>query len=72
MSRNKKKVIFSRDIIFDESTMLKKVTLEKLKQIDGTPKQVEFDRTGTIPANIETDDDFPMVEEQLDEEKVQT
>ena len=67
-----KKVIFSRDVTFDESTMLRKVTSEKMEQKDGTPKQVEFDESRIVPANKETDDDSPMVEEESDEEEVQT
>ena len=67
-----KKVIFSRDVTFDESTMLRKVTSEKLEQTDGTHKQVEFDESRIVPANKETDDDSPMVEEESDEGEVQT
>ena len=67
-----KKVIFSRDVTFDESTMLRKVISEKMEQKDGTPKQVEFDESRIVPANKETDDDSPMVEEESDEEEVQT
>ena len=33
-----KKVIFSRDATFDESTILRKMTSENMKQIDDTPK----------------------------------
>ena len=57
-----KKVIFSRDVTFNESTMLRKVTSEKMEQKDGTPKQVEFDESRIVPANKEIDDDSPMVE----------
>ncbi|KAE8703256.1 DEAD-box ATP-dependent RNA helicase 57 [Hibiscus syriacus] len=67
-----KKIIFSRDVTFDESTMLRKVTSEKLEQTDGTPKQVEFEGSRIDPASKETDDDSHMVEEELDEEEVQT
>ncbi|KAE8678648.1 hypothetical protein F3Y22_tig00111402pilonHSYRG00027 [Hibiscus syriacus] len=67
-----KKIIFSRDVIFDESTMLRKVTSEKLDQTDGTPKQVEFEGSKIVPTSKETDVDSPMVEEESDEEEVQT
>ncbi|KAE8654775.1 glutamate-ammonia ligase family protein [Hibiscus syriacus] len=67
-----KKIIFSRDVTFDESIMLRKVTLEKLEHTDGTPKQVEFEGSRIDPASKETDVDSPMVEEESDEEEVQT
>ena len=38
-----RKVIFSRDVTFDESTLTNKVTVEEVKQIDGASKQVEFE-----------------------------
>ncbi|KAE8690124.1 hypothetical protein F3Y22_tig00110926pilonHSYRG00104 [Hibiscus syriacus] len=64
-----KKIIFSRDVTFDESTMLRKVTSEKLEQTDGTPKQVEFEGSRIVPASKENDVDSPMVEEESDEEE---
>ncbi|KAE8681667.1 GDSL esterase/lipase [Hibiscus syriacus] len=64
-----KKIIFSRDVTFDESTMLRKMTSEKLEQIDGTPKQVEFEVSKIVPASKETDVDSPMVEKESDEEE---
>ena len=67
-----KKVIFSRDVTFDESTMLKKVTSENMKQTDDTLKQVEFDGNRIVPANAENDVDSPIIEEELNEEEVQT
>ncbi|KAE8684439.1 GDSL esterase/lipase [Hibiscus syriacus] len=67
-----KKIIFSRDVTFDESTMLRKVTSEKLDQTDGTPKQVEFEGSKIVPTSKETNVDSPMVEEKSDEEEVQT
>ena len=67
-----KKVIFSRDVTFDESTMLRKVTSKKMEQTNGTPKQVEFDESIIVLANKETDEDSPVVEEESDEEEVQT
>ena len=60
-----KKVIFSRDVTFDESTMLRKVTSEDMKQTDGTPKQVEFKEVRIAQINREIDDDSPMVEEEI-------
>ncbi|GJV12795.1 retrovirus-related pol polyprotein from transposon TNT 1-94 [Tanacetum coccineum] len=62
-----KKTIFSRDVIFNESAMLKKVNVE---QLDGTPKKVEFERI-IVPADRETDDNSPMVEGDYEEEEVQ-
>ncbi|GKC59833.1 transposable element [Tanacetum coccineum] len=47
-----KKTIFSRDVTFNESTMLKKVNVE---QLDGTPKKVEFERI-IVPVDRETND----------------
>ena len=38
-----RKVIFSRDVTFDESTLTNKVTVEEVKKIDGASKQVEFE-----------------------------
>ncbi|KAE8661311.1 hypothetical protein F3Y22_tig00113726pilonHSYRG00149 [Hibiscus syriacus] len=67
-----KKIIFSRDVTFDVSTMLRKVTSEKLEQTDGTPKQVEFEGSRIDPASKETDVNSPMVEEESDEEELQT
>ena len=67
-----KKVIFSRDVTFDESTMLGMVTSEKIEQTYGTPKQVKFDGSRIVPGNKKTDDDSPMVEEESDKEEVQT
>ena len=64
-----KKVIFSRDVTFDESTMLRKVTLENIEQTNGTPKQMEFNSIRIVPANKETDEESPRVEENLDEEE---
>ncbi|GKD01224.1 retrovirus-related pol polyprotein from transposon TNT 1-94 [Tanacetum coccineum] len=62
-----KKTIFSRDVTFNESSMLKKVNVE---QLDGTPKKVEFERI-IIPADREPDDNSPMVEGDYEEEEVQ-
>ena len=38
-----RKVFFSRDVTFDESTLTNKVTVEEVKKIDGASKQVEFE-----------------------------
>ncbi|GKB30064.1 retrovirus-related pol polyprotein from transposon TNT 1-94 [Tanacetum coccineum] len=62
-----KKIIFSRDVTFNESTMLKKVNVE---QLDETSKKVEFERI-IIPADREPDDNSPMVEGDYEEEEVQ-
>nr|GFB25837.1 retrovirus-related Pol polyprotein from transposon TNT 1-94 [Tanacetum cinerariifolium] len=63
-----KTTIFSRDVTFNESAMLKKVNVE---QLDGTLKKVEFERI-IIPADRETNDNSPMVEGDYKEEEVQT
>ena len=57
-----KKIIFSRDVTFDESAMLKKVTTDgkvsenifqqpegRLPQVEGTQKLVEFQSTSVKP-----------------------
>ena len=57
-----KKIIYSRDVTFDESAMLKKVTTdgkvsentfqqpeERLPQVEGTQKLVEFQTTSVKP-----------------------
>lgn len=64
----KKKIIFSRDVTFDESTMLKKVHSD---QLDGTTKKVEFEQT-IRPEDNEVVDDSPKVEGDSNEEEVQT
>nr|GEY09800.1 retrovirus-related Pol polyprotein from transposon TNT 1-94 [Tanacetum cinerariifolium] len=51
-----KKTIFSMDVTFNESAMLKKVNAEEL---DGTPKKVEFKRI-IVPADGEPDDNSPI------------
>ena len=61
-----KKMIFSRDVTFDESTVLQKVTTTEAAQADGAPKQVEFERIVENPA----DDEAPMVDEEHDEVEV--
>ena len=38
-----RKIIFSKDVTFDESTLTNKVTVEEVKKIDGASKQVEFE-----------------------------
>ncbi|GJR12950.1 retrovirus-related pol polyprotein from transposon TNT 1-94, partial [Tanacetum coccineum] len=63
-----KKTIFSRDVTFNKSTMLKKVNVELL---DGTPKKVEFERL-IVPADREIDDNSPMIEGDFEEDEVQT
>ncbi|GJS48326.1 retrovirus-related pol polyprotein from transposon TNT 1-94 [Tanacetum coccineum] len=63
-----KKTIFSRDVTFNESAMLKKVNVE---QLDGTPKKVEFERI-IVPGDRETDDNSPMVKGNYEEEEVKT
>ena len=77
-----KKTIISRDVTFDESAMLNKVTQDETngtlqqvectpKQVECTQKQVEFEQTMVSPAN-NTISDSPMAEEESDEEEVST
>ena len=70
-----KKTIISRDVTFDESAMLYKVNLEEPDyipiQVEGTPKQVEFDRTMVTPRRNATSDS-PMLEEESDEDEIPT
>ena len=44
-----RKVIFSRDVTFDESTLTNTVTVEEVKQMDGASKQVVFERKIIFP-----------------------
>ena len=62
-----KKIIYSRDVTFDESTV-SKVTTTKLVQADGAPKQVEFEGTIENPATAEAE--APTVEVEHDEGEV--
>ncbi len=49
-----KKTIISRDVTFDESVMLHKVTEDGIdgtpKQVECTPKQVEFEQMVVSPS----------------------
>ena len=65
-----KKVIFSRDVTFDESAMINKVT-EDTKQNEGASKQVEFEGKFIFPtqeAEEETHEDYPLEEEPVERE----
>ncbi|KAK4426317.1 hypothetical protein Salat_1400200 [Sesamum alatum] len=62
------KIIFSRDVTFDESTMLKRVDVERS---DDAPKQVEFERV-VIPADETTDEDSSISEGDSEGEEAQT
>ncbi|CDP17738.1 unnamed protein product [Coffea canephora] len=70
-----KKTIISRDVTFDESVMLNKITQDGTsgtpQQVECTPKQVEFEQIVVSPANS-TISDSPMAEEESDEEEVST
>ncbi|GJR29297.1 retrovirus-related pol polyprotein from transposon TNT 1-94 [Tanacetum coccineum] len=61
-----KKMIFSRDVTFNEPSMLKKVNAE---QLDGTSKKVKFERI-IVPADREPDDNSPIVEGDYEKEEV--
>jgi len=74
-----KKIIFSRNVTFDEFAMLKKVTDEIVQQLDddtqqmeNTPKKVEFERRIDPAMNIKSGGDTPAAEESSDEEEVPT
>ncbi|KAG6429623.1 hypothetical protein SASPL_107675 [Salvia splendens] len=67
-----KKTIVSRDVTFDESSMLNKVnpnSSDTLQQMEYTPKQVEFEEAVVIPTT-NTTNDSPMEEEESDDEEV--
>ncbi|KAG6427202.1 hypothetical protein SASPL_111443 [Salvia splendens] len=67
-----KKTIVSRDVTFDESSMLNKVNpncSDASQQMEYTPKQVEFEEAVVIPTT-NTTNDSPTEEEESDDEKV--
>ncbi|KAE8673094.1 hypothetical protein F3Y22_tig00111812pilonHSYRG00176 [Hibiscus syriacus] len=70
-----KKIICSRDVTFDESALVKKVTSEAVQtsstpqQVEHTPKQVEFQQTMIL--EVDAADSSTPIEESEDEE-VQT
>ncbi|KAG6397662.1 hypothetical protein SASPL_143832 [Salvia splendens] len=67
-----KKTIVSRDVTFDESSMLNKVnpnSSDTSQQVVYTPKQVEFEEAVVIPTT-NTTNDSPMEEEESDDEEV--
>ncbi|KAG6403602.1 hypothetical protein SASPL_135828 [Salvia splendens] len=67
-----KKTIVSRDVTFDESSMLNKVnpnSSDTSQQVEYTPKQVEFEVAIVIPTT-NTTNDSPTEEEESDDEEV--
>ncbi|KAG6392300.1 hypothetical protein SASPL_146515 [Salvia splendens] len=67
-----KKTIVSRDVTFDESSMLNKVNLnssDTSQQVEYTPKQVEFEEAVVIPTT-NTTNESPTEEEESDDEEV--
>ncbi|KAG6384173.1 hypothetical protein SASPL_156028 [Salvia splendens] len=67
-----KKTIVSRDVTFDESSMLNKVnpnSSDTSQQVEYTPKQVEFEEAVVIPTT-NTTNDSPTEEEESDDEEV--
>ena len=80
-----KKIISSRDVTFDESTMLKKVTTDgkvsentfqqpegRLPQVEGTQKQVEFQTTSVKPVeDQQTEHEADVGEEEVSNEEPQ-
>ena len=80
-----RKIIYSRDVTFDESAMLKKVTIYekvsentfhqpegRLPQVEGTEKQVEFQTTSVKPVeNQHTEHEADVREEEVSNEEPQ-
>ena len=80
-----KKNISSRDVTFDESSMLKKVTIDgkvsentfqqpegRLQKVEGTQKQVEFQTTSAKSVEDQQTDQEPDVgEEEVSNEEPQ-
>ena len=80
-----KKIISSRDVTFDESAILKKVTTDgkvsentfkqpegRLLQVEGTQKQVEFQTTSAKPVeDQQTDHEADVGEEEVSNEEPQ-
>ncbi|KAG6409269.1 hypothetical protein SASPL_132304 [Salvia splendens] len=67
-----KKMIVSRDVTFDESSMLNKVnpnSSDTSQQVEYTLKQVEFEEAVVIPTT-NTTNDSPTEEEESDDEEV--
>ncbi|KAL4271878.1 hypothetical protein GQ457_13G029750 [Hibiscus cannabinus] len=65
-----KKIICSRDVTFDESAILKKVTSSTPQQVESTPKQVELQKTVISPTIDDADSPTPV--EESEDEEVQT
>ena len=80
-----KKIISSRDVTFDESAMLKKVTTDgkvsektfqqregRLPQVEGTQKLVEFQTTSVIPVeDQQTEHEVDVGEEEVSNKEPQ-
>ena len=80
-----KKIISSRDVTFDESAMLKKVTIDgkvsentfqqpegRLPQVEGTQKLVEFQKTSVKPVeDQQTEHEGDIGEEEVSNEEPQ-
>ncbi|KAG6387099.1 hypothetical protein SASPL_152282 [Salvia splendens] len=67
-----KMTIVSRDVTFDESSMLNKVnpnSSDTSQHVEYTPKHVEFEEAVVIPTT-NTTNDSPTEEEESDDEKV--
>ena len=81
-----KKIISSRDVTFDESAMMKKVTTDgkvsentfqqsegRLKQVEGTQKQVEFQTTSVKPIeDQQTEHEADVGEEEVSKRRTST
>ena len=58
-----KKIIFSRDVTFDESAMLKQKDFQEDDKTSNTLQQVEFEKVKADPAGVdEMDSDSPSTE----------
>ena len=65
-----KKIIFSRDVTFDESAMLKQNDSQENEKTSRTLQQMEFEKVKSDPAGVdETNNDSPLTD---DDEEVLT
>ena len=64
-----RKIVFSRDVTFDESTMMKNEDSQKDDKTSSTLQQVEFEKVNDDPTNIEgTNDDEVSTQELLQQQ----
>ena len=60
-----RKIVFSRDVTFDESTMMKNEDSQKDDKTSSTLQQVEFEKVNDDPANIERTNDEEVSTQEL-------